>query len=53
MSLYKLFKEMRTLETSSPTILPQYELMDIYNAEGFRLFYQAIRDKSLHHKGER
>ena len=53
MSLYKLFKEKRTLETSLPTILPQYELMDIYNAEGFGLFYQALRDKSLHDKGER
>ena len=53
MSLYKLFKEKRTLETSLPTILPQYVLMDIYNAEEFGLFYQALRDKYLHHKGDR
>ena len=40
-------------ETYWPTILSKYELKDIYNADEFDLFYQALPDKSLHYKGER
>ena len=40
-------------ETYLPTILSKYELKDIYNADEFGLFYQALPDKSLHYKGER
>ena len=39
-------------ETYLPTILSKYELKDIYNANEFGLFYQALPDKSLHYKGE-
>ena len=39
--------------TYLPTILSKYELKDIYNANEFGLFYQALPDKSLHYKGER
>ena len=40
-------------DTYLPTILPKYELKDIYNADEFGLFYQALPGKSLHYKGER
>ena len=40
-------------ETYSPTILSKYELKDIYIADEFGLFYQALPDKSLHCKDER
>ena len=40
-------------ETCLPTILSKYELKDIYNADEFGLFYQALLDKSLPYKGER
>lgn len=40
-------------ETYLPTILSRYELKDVYNADEFGLFYQALPDKSLHFKGER
>ena len=40
-------------ETYLPTILSKYELKDIYSADEFGLFYQALPDKSLHYKGER
>ena len=39
--------------TYLPTILLKYELKDIYNADEFGLFYQALPDKSLHYKGKR
>ena len=39
-------------ETCLPTILSKYELKDIYNADEFGLFYQALPDNSLHYKGE-
>ena len=40
-------------EAYLPTILSKYQLKDIYNADDFVLFYQALPDKSLHYKGER
>ena len=40
-------------ETYLPTILSKYELKDIYNADEFGFFYQALPDKSLHYKSER
>ena len=40
-------------ETYLPTILSKCESKDIYNAHEFRLFYQALPDKSLHYKGDR
>ena len=40
-------------ENYLPIILSKYELKDIYNADEFGLFYQALPDKSLHYKGER
>ena len=40
-------------ETYLPTILARYELKDIYNADEFGLFYQALPDKSFHFKGNR
>ena len=40
-------------ETYLPTILSKYELKDIYNADEFGLFYQALPDRSLYYKGER
>lgn len=40
-------------ETYSPTIFSKHELKDIYNADEFGLFNQALPEKSLHYKGER
>ena len=40
-------------ETHLPTILSRYELKDIFNADEFRLFYQALPSKSMHFKNER
>ena len=39
-------------ETRLPTILSNYELPDIYNADEFGLFFQALPSKSLHLKDE-
>ena len=39
-------------ETYLPTILSKCELKDVYNADEFCLFYQALPNKSLHYKGE-
>ena len=39
-------------ETSLPTLLSQYKLEDIYNADEFGLFYQCMPDKSMHFKSE-
>ena len=40
-------------ETRLPTILSNYELHDIYNADEFGLFFQALPSKSLHLKDEK
>ena len=40
-------------ETMLPTMLPKYELNQIYNADKFGLFYCALPEKSLHLKDER
>ena len=40
-------------QTTLPTILSNYSLSDIYNADEFGLFYQALPEKSLHLKSER
>ena len=40
-------------KTSLPTILSRYKLKDIYNANGFGLFYQGLPKKTLHMKGEK
>ena len=39
-------------ETRLPTILSNYELPDIYNADEFGLFFQVLPSKSLHLKDE-
>ena len=40
-------------KTHLPTILSRYELKDIFNADEFGLFYQALPSKSMHFKNER
>ena len=40
-------------ESTLPTILSNYELADIYNADEFGLFYKALPDKSLQLKSEK
>ena len=40
-------------ETRLPTILSNYELPDIHNADEFGLFFQALPSKSLHLKDEK
>ena len=40
-------------QTTLPTILSNYNLADIYNADEFGLFYQALPEKSLHLKCEK
>ena len=40
-------------ETRLPTVLSNYELPDIYNADEFGLFFQALPSKSLHLKDEK
>ena len=40
-------------ETRLPTILSNYELTDIYNADEFGLFFQALPSKYLHLKEEK
>ena len=40
-------------ETHLPTILSRYELKDIFNADEFGLFYQALPSKSMHFRNER
>ena len=40
-------------ETHLPTILSRHELKDIFNADEFGLFYQALPSKSMHFKNER
>ena len=40
-------------ETTLPTILSNYNLEDIFNADEFGLFYQCLPDKTYHFKGEK
>ena len=40
-------------QTTLPTILSSYNLADIYNADEFGLFYQALPERSLHLKSEK
>ena len=40
-------------ETVLPTILSNYEPQNIFNADEFGLFYQALPKKTLHLKGEK
>ena len=40
-------------ESILPTILSNYELRDIYNADDFGFFYKALPDKSLQLKSEK
>ncbi|XP_063598706.1 tigger transposable element-derived protein 6-like [Penaeus indicus] len=40
-------------ETTLPTILSNYKLKDIFNADEFGLFYQCLPDKTYHFKGEK
>lgn len=51
----KVTKEMTAPweETTLPTILARYQLKDIFNADEFGLFYQALPSKSLHFRGKR
>ena len=52
----KSFKDEMTSswnETTSPTILPNYKLDDIFDADEFGLFYQCLPDKAHHLKGEK
>lgn len=35
-------------ETTLPTILTNYQLRDIFNADEFRLFHKALPEKSLY-----
>ena len=39
-------------ETHLPTILSRYKLEDIFNADVFGLFFQALPNKTLELKGE-
>lgn len=40
-------------EATLPTIFSNYKLEDIYNADEFGLFYQALPNKTLHLKSEK
>ena len=40
-------------ETTLPTILSNYKLENIFNADEFGLFYQCLPDKTYHLKGEK
>ena len=39
--------------TTLPTVLARYQLKDIFNADEFVLFYEALSSKSLHFRGKR
>lgn len=41
------------LETTLPTLLSNYKLEDIYNADEFGLFYQCLPNKTYHLKSEK
>ena len=50
------FKEVSTApreETTLPTILARYQLKDLFNADEFALFFEALPSKSLHFRGKR
>ena len=51
----KVTKEMAAPwdETTLPTILARYQLKDIFNADEFGLFYEALPSKSLRFQGKR
>ena len=40
-------------ETTLPTLLSNYKLEDIFNADKFGLFYQCLPNKTLHLKSEK
>ena len=40
-------------ETTLPTILSNYKLENIFNADEFGLFYKCLSDKTYHLKGEK
>ena len=40
-------------ETTLPTILSNYKLEDIFNADELGLFYQCLPDKTYHVNGEK
>ena len=40
-------------ETTLPAIVSKYDLRDIYNADGFGLFYEGVPSKTFHFKGGR
>ena len=40
-------------KTNLPTILSDYKLEDIFNADEFGLFYQCLPDETYHLKGEK
>ena len=40
-------------ETTLPTLLSNYDLENIYNADEFDLFYQCLPDKSYQFKTEK
>ena len=50
----KVTKEMTAplVETALSTILARYQLKDIFNADEFGLFYEALTSKSLHFRGK-
>ena len=39
-------------ETTLPAILARYQIKDIFNADKFDLFYEALPSKSLHFRGK-
>ena len=51
----KVIKEMTapSKETILPTMLDRYQLKDIFNTDGFGLFYEALPSKSLHFRDKR
>ena len=51
----KVTKEMTVPceETTLPAILARHQLKDIFNADEFGLFYEALPSKSLHFRGKR
>ena len=51
----KVTKEMTAgwEETTLSTILARYQVKDIFNADEFGLFYEALPSKSLHFRGKR
>ena len=48
----RLLKTAPWEEKTLPTILARYQLKDIFNADEFGLFYEALPSKSLHFRGK-